>query len=373
MTALKASVRLAFEGFDLAVELDTALDGVLALFGPSGSGKTTLLRVIAGLEQSATGAVRFGDEVWQDSASRCFVPPHRRRIGYVFQDSRLFPHLSVRDNLMYGYRRTPTPERRFSPDDVIRVLGLAPLLDRRPLRLSGGEQQRVALGRAILVNPQVLLMDEPLASLDFARRDEILPVIERVVGEFKLPVIYVSHAIDEVVRLASRIAFLSAGRLIALGTLEDVTTRLELREFTSRLDAGAVIPATVASHDAANQLTRLSFAGNLLLGPFVDLPIGTPVHVLVRSRDVALSLVPPEQTSILNVLRGTVIAIDEPEGPHAHVLLDVGVPLWARIMKVSVRTLGLAPGSTAYALIKAVAVDRRSMGRPTSMDERPTR
>ena len=371
MTHLSVAASLAFRDFTLTASLDTGIEGVLALFGPSGSGKTTLLRVIAGLERAAAGHVRFGDETWQDSAARAFVPPHLRGIGYVFQDARLFAHLSVGNNLLYGYRRTPAAERRIAPDEVIRVLDLAPLLNRRVEALSGGEKQRVALGRALLSCPRILLMDEPLAALDLARKDEVLPFIERVIEEFRLPAVYVSHAIDEVVRLARQIAFVSAGRIVACGPLEEITSRLDLRDYTSRLDAGAVIPVTVAGHDQANQLTRLSFPHGQLLAPHIDLPVGAAVRVLVRSRDVALSRVPPGQTSILNVLEGKVVAIDEPDGPQAHVLLDIGVPLWARIMKISVRELGLAPGVTAYALIKAVAVDRRSIGRPTSMDALP--
>lgn len=371
MIRLNVSAHLAFRDFTLDAALDAEIDGVLALFGPSGSGKTTLLRVIAGLERAATGYVRFDGETWQDSAARSFVPPHRRGIGYVFQDARLFAHLSVNSNLLYGHRRTPASERRIVPDEVIRVLQLSPLLERRVEALSGGEKQRVALGRALLSCPRILLLDEPLTALDIARKDEVLPFIERVIDEFRLPAIYVSHAIDEVVRLARQIAFVSAGRIVACGPLEEITSRLDLRDYTSRLDAGAVIPVTVIGHDQANQLTRLGFPDGQLLAPHIDLPLGTAVRVLVRSRDVALSRVPPGQTSILNVLEGKVVAIDEPDGPQAHVLLDIGVPLWARIMKISVRELGLAPGVTAYALIKAVAVDRRSVGRPTSMDATP--
>jgi molybdate transport system ATP-binding protein len=369
MTRLSVAARLDFRGFRLAAEIDAEIEGVLALFGPSGCGKTSFLRVIAGLERGAAGHVAFGAERWQDSAARRFVPAHKRRIGYVFQDARLFAHLSVERNLRYGYRRTPAAERRIAPEEVVRVLDLAPLLARRVDNLSGGEKQRVALGRAILSSPRLLLMDEPLASLDLARREEVLPFIERVVETFGVPAVFVSHAIDEVVRLARTIALIEDGRILAHGPLQEVTSRLDLTAYTERLDAGAVIPATVEAHAVADQLTRLGFPGGALRAPRLDLPIGAPVRVLVRSRDVALSLVPPASTSILNVLKGTVRAVEPAgDGPQANVLLDIGVPLWARIMKLSVRELGLAPGVTAYALIKAVAVDRRSVGRPTAMD-----
>ena len=368
MSRLALDLALGLGALDLRVALDAPLAGVSALFGPSGSGKTTLLRIIAGLERGATGTVRVGDEIWQDSARGLFVPPHRRRIGFVFQDARLFAHLSVEANLLYGYRRTPAEERRLAPDELIDVLELRPLLGRRVANLSGGERQRIAMGRAFLTSPRLLLMDEPLASLDEARKQQILPYIERLVERFQLPAIYVSHAIDEVLRLAGQVAFMAHGRIAAYGPLNEVTQRLDLREYTGRLDAGAVIAARVLDHDEPNGITRLGFSGGTLIGPRIDLPEGAPVNVLVRSRDVALALEPPRETSILNILEGRVVSVSEDEGPQAHVMLNVGVPLWARIMKRSVNELGLSEGKTVYALIKAVAVDRRSIGRPTRMD-----
>ncbi len=369
MSRLRLDVSLGLGALDLAASLDAPLGGVTALFGPSGSGKTTLLRIIAGLERRARGTVRIGDELWQDSGTNLFVPPHARRVGVVFQDARLFLHLSVEGNLRYGYRRTPAAERALTPDEVIEVLDLQPLLGRRPANLSGGERQRVAIGRALLASPRLLLMDEPLASLDEARKQQILPYIERLVERFHLPVIYVSHAIDEVLRLAGEVAFMAEGRVVAHGPLGAVTQRLDLREYVGRLDAGAVIAARVLDHDEANGITRLGFSGGMLLGPRIDLPEGAPVNVLIRSRDVALSLEPPRRSSFLNILEGHVVAIGHDEGPQAHVMVNVGVPLWARIMKRSVRELGLAEGTPVYALIKAVAVDRRSIGRLTRMDQ----
>jgi molybdate transport system ATP-binding protein len=369
MSRLALDLALGIGALDLKVALDAPLAGVSALFGPSGSGKTTLLRIIAGLERGAAGTVHIGDETWQDSARGLFVPPHRRRIGFVFQDARLFPHLSVEGNLLYGYRRTPAAERRLAPDELIEVLELRPLLARRIANLSGGERQRVAMGRAFLTSPRLLLMDEPLASLDEARKQQILPYIERLVERFQLPVIYVSHAIDEVLRLAGQVAFMAHGRIAAYGPLNEVTQRLDLREYTGRLDAGAVIAARVLDHDEPNGITRLAFSGGTLIGPRIDLPEGAAVNVLIRSRDVALALEPPSETSILNILEGRVVSVSEDEGPQAHVMLNVGVPLWARIMKRSVNELDLREGKKVYALIKAVAVDRRSIGRPTRMDQ----
>lgn len=362
MIPLAVEARIAWPDFALNASLALELRGIAALFGPSGSGKSTLLRCVAGLEPRARGAVRLGDEVWQDG--RVFVPSHRRAVGYVFQDARLFPHLSVEGNLRYGLKRTPAAERRLTLERVARVLDLEPLLDRRPDRLSGGERQRVAIGRAVLGHPRLLLMDEPLAALDAARKEEILPFIERLPAEFALPVLYVTHAIEEVLRLASDLVLIERGRIVAAGPIEDVTSRLELHEYADRLDAGAVLRATVSRHDAARGLTHFAFAGGELRAPLTALPEGAQVNIRIRARDVSLALERPRAISILNVLPGRVVRIGEDGGPQAQILLDVGAPLWARVTRASVADLGLAPGAPVYALLKAVAVDRRSLGRP---------
>ncbi len=367
MTHLAARCRLDYPDFRVDVELDVAVEGVTALFGPSGSGKSSLLRLLAGLERAPGNRIEFDGEVWQDGA-RTFVPPHRRGIGFVFQDARLFPHFSVRANLDYGLKRTPPAERRFGFERVIRVLDLGALLERRPHTLSGGERQRVAIARAVLASPKVLFMDEPLAGLDALRKDEILSFVERLTHELNLPILYVSHALDEVLRLARGLILMSAGRVVATGPLEALTTRLDLRPYTARLDAGAVLRVAVRRHEPARGITRFGFDGVELIGPFTDLPVGAELNLRVRSRDVALSLRPPEGTSILNVLPARVVEIGTDPGPQVHVLLDVGKPLWARIMRQSVQDLGLAPGQPVYALIKAIALDQRSMGRPTAMD-----
>jgi molybdate transport system ATP-binding protein len=365
---LAAACRVAYPGFTLDAELDLPLAGVTALFGPSGSGKTTLLRVLAGLERRPGNRVELAGEIWQDDARGVFVAPHRRPLGFVFQDAGLFPHLSVRGNLAYGFRRVEPGSRRFAFDAVVAAFDLAALLDRAPVGLSGGERQRVALARAVLTSPRLMLLDEPLASLDAARKEEILPFIERLVGEFDIPVLYVSHAIEEVLRLAATLVLVAGGRIVAAGPIEEITARLDLHEYTGRLDAGAVLKTRVKAHEPENGITRLAFRGGDLIGPSIDLPVGAPVNVRVRSRDVALSLEPPRATSILNVLPGRVAEIGDEPGPTVHVLLDVGSPLWARIMRKSIADLGLEAGKPVYALLKAVAVDQRSLGRPTAMD-----
>lgn len=214
--------------------------GVTALFGPSGSGKTTLLRTVAGLERRARGHVVLDEDVWQDDSRRIFIPPHRRGVGFVFQDSRLFPHMSVRANMLYGRRRAPKSMATgtdIAIEHVTDILGLKPLLDRRASALSGGERQRVAIARAVLSRPRLLLMDEPLASLDAGRKEEILPLIQRLAGELAIPILYVTHAIEEILRLASRVVLIDGGKLLAHGALEDITNRLDLRTYTGRLDA----------------------------------------------------------------------------------------------------------------------------------------
>ena len=352
--------------FRLESRLDIPLSGVTAVFGPSGCGKTTLLRAIAGLEREARGRIAFDGTTWQDE--RTFVPTRDRRAGLVFQDARLFSHLTVKGNILYGHRRTPAGERLFRPETVIRLMDLEPLLGRRVASLSGGERQRVSLARAVLANPRLLLMDEPLASLDQDRKEDILPFIERLAGELEIPTLYVSHEIDEVVRLASDLVLMSSGRIVADGPIEEVSNRFDLRSYAGRLDAGSIIRVRVAGHDAETGITHFAFDGGEVVGPRVDMEEGAEVNLRIRSRDVAIALERPGRTSILNILPGRVLEVGPNDGPQAHVLLDVGAPLWARIMRRSVDELELAPGRPIYALVKAVAVDRRSLGRPTAMD-----
>ena len=364
---LEADLVLERKDFRLAASLDARLSGVTAIFGPSGCGKTTLLRAIAGIEREARGRIAFDGEVWQEGCA--FVPARARRAGLVFQDARLFSHLTVRGNILYGFRRTPKNERLFRPETVTHLMDLAPLLGRRVSSLSGGERQRVSFARAVLANPRLLLMDEPLASLDQDRKEDILPFIERLAGELAIPTLYVSHEIDEVVRLASHLVLMNGGRTIASGPIEEVSNRFDLRSYAGRLDAGSIIRMRIAGHDGAAGITRFAFAGGEVIGPRVEMPPGADINLRIRSRDVAIALDPPGRTSILNVLPGQVVEIGPDDGgPQAHVLLDVGAPLWARIMRRSVDELELAPGRPVYALVKAVAVDRRSLGRPTAMD-----
>jgi molybdate transport system ATP-binding protein len=336
--------------------------GLTAFFGRSGSGKTTLANLIAGLARPETGRLSIGDRVMFDAAQGLFVPPEHRRIGYVFQEGRMFPHLSVLKNLQYGRRFLPNGATAPEPDEIIELLALRPLLERRPRNLSGGEKQRVAIGRALLSAPQLLVMDEPLAALDGTHKSEILPFIERLRDEARIPIVYVSHALEEVIRLADTMVILDHGRTVASGAVEDIMGRLDLRPLTGRYEAGAVLNVSVRGHDKTWGLTELGFAGGRLSVPGLDAPLGTELRMRIRARDVSLSLSRPTDTSILNVFEATVREIASAGGPQTEILLDVGTPLIARVTRKSVAAMGLEPGKKVFALVKAAAIDRHTLG-----------
>jgi len=347
--------------------------GITGIYGRSGAGKTTLINMIAGLERPDAGSITLDGQTLFDSAAGVDLAPERRRIGYVFQEDRLFPHLNVRANLDYGRKRRRAMSgargHTISFDDVVAMLGIEDLLGRRTHRLSGGERQRVAIGRALLSGPDLLLMDEPLANLDVERRAEILPYIERLRDDLGLPILYVSHATEEIIRLADTVVLMAEGKTVAAGPVEDVMSRLDLRPLTGRYEAGAVLPVHVAGHDLVDNLSRLAFAGGEMIVPHADLPIGQALRVRVRARDVALSLQAPSGISILNVFAGRVLEIEEAGAAQMDILLDIArdpgdepCRLWARITKRSARELALAPGKPVHALIKAVAIDRHSLG-----------
>ncbi len=360
---LEVDVRRRFGDFALDVCFSVEPGGITALFGRSGAGKTSVVNLIAGLVRPEAGRITLDGRVLFDSGTGVDLPPERRRVGYVFQEGRLFPHLSVAGNLAYGMRRTSKPERRIGFDHVVDLLGLRPFLERRPADLSGGEKQRVAIGRALLMSPRVLLMDEPLASLDAPRKNEILPFVERLRDQLKLAIVYVSHHMEEIVRLADTVVLLSDGRVAAVGPLDEVMSRLDLRPLTGRFEAGSVLTASVEAHDDAFGLTHLSFNGGRLCVRRIDLAVGETLRVRVRARDVSIALKRPEDISILNVFRGTVAEIATDGGLQADVLVDVGSPLWARISNKSVYELGLKIGTPVYALVKAMAIDGHSLGR----------
>ncbi len=358
---LEVDVSRTLGSFDLAARF-SAGRGITALFGRSGVGKTMLVNMLAGLDRPDTGRISINGQVLFDGKANIDVAPEKRRLGYVFQESRLFPHMSVRGNLTYGMNLVAASERRVDFDTVVSLLDIAPLLERRPHNLSGGEKQRVAIGRALLASPRLVLMDEPLANLDAARRAEILPFIESLRDELDIPVVYVSHSMDEIVRLADTVVLMTKGRVAASGPVEEVLSRLDLRPLTGRYDAGAVLPAVVEAHESADKLTRLAVPGGPLFVAQLRLDVGTELRVRVRARDVTLSLEPQDGLSVLNQFQGVVAQIADDDGPHVDVLVDIGTPLWARITRRSAYRLQLAPGAHVHALIKSVAIDRYSLG-----------
>jgi len=337
--------------------------GLTALFGRSGAGKTSVVNVIAGLVRPQRGRIIVAGSVLIDTERGIRVPAHRRRIGYVFQEDRLFPHLTVRQNLLFGWWFAPGPARAARLADVVDLLGIGALLDRRPGRLSGGEKQRVAIGRALLASPRLLLMDEPLASLDDRRKDEILPYIERLRDEAGVPIVYVSHAVAEVTRLANTIVVIADGRVRAVGPLRDVMGRAELYPMAGRFEAGAVLAMRITAHDARWELTELAGAFGSLTVPRLRAPVGAALRVRIRARDVILAATPPTGISALNILAVRVEAVVPIEDAALEVQLRLGAErLLARVTRRSGATLGLAPGREVFAVIKSVAIERSSLG-----------
>jgi molybdate transport system ATP-binding protein len=306
--------------------------------------------------------MQFGDEVWQDEHTGIFLPLHSRPIGYVFQEPRLFPHYNVRSNLLYGYHRTLPEARRISIEQVVDILGIGYLLERRVHNLSGGEQQRVAIGRALLTSPQLLLLDEPLASLDIQRKQELLPFIHRLHAGLQIPVIYVSHAITEILQLADRVVLLKEGALLGIGALNEVLTSLKFRGSFGSHRVGAVLDARVACHEPQYGLTQLEFKGQSLFVPLQTAAIGQLVRVHILSSDVSLVVGRSHSpTSVLNSLEATITEIREMDQSSVDVLLDIGAPLVASITRKSLANLGLEPGQRVFAHIKSVALNEELM------------
>ncbi len=352
---LKARITTGYPGFQLDVDLSLPMDGVTVVFGPSGCGKTTLLRCLSGLEKPDTASVTFGDSIWQSPEQ--FLAPHLRPVGFVFQDARLFPHKSVHANLVYGYQRISPEERRIAPDQVIGLLGLETLLDRFPKNLSAGEKQRVAIGRALLTSPRILMMDEPLANLDLQRKQEILPYLSNMRRELDIPILYVSHSLDEVLQLVDTLVLLEKGRVQAAGPARDVLTERPTGFQPPPTLAGTLLDTTVVDHEEEFGLTRLTFGNQSLHVPRQQLNTGNPLRLHILARDVSLVTGPRDiKTSVLNILEGKVTAIrnDRPEDHSVDVLLDIGQPLLATITRKSLAILKLKPGQTVFAHIKAL-------------------
>ena len=354
MNQISARFHVTWPGFILDLSLNLPGRGVTAIFGQSGSGKTTLLRCIAGLERAEQGFLSFKGDVWQDD--RTFLPTHKRPLGYVFQEASLFPHLTVLGNLRYGLTRSKA-EQAVSLDHAIELLGIGALLERKPERLSGGERQRVGIARALAVSPRILLMDEPLAALDLARKQEILPYLERLRDELEMPILYVTHSPDEVGRLANHLVALEGGSVVAEGPLAETLARIDLPIRLGE-ERGVVLEGFVAERDETWHLERVQFPGGSLWMRDRALPLGHTVRVRIPSGGISLSRVPQQDSSILNTLAGVVEAIGDDDHPaHSLVRVKIGESvLLARITKRSVAALELHPGLLVWAQVKSVAV-----------------
>ena len=359
--SIDIAVRHRFPGMEIDVAF-TAPQGVTALFGRSGAGKTTVVNAVAGLLRPTAGRAVVDGRVLFDTESREWLPPHKRRIGYVFQDGRLFPHLTVRQNLLYGrwFAKLPKDEAGFRR--IVDLLGIGELLSRRPGALSGGEKQRVAIGRALLSGPSLLLMDEPLAALDETRKEEILPYLERIRDEAQVPILYVSHSMPEIARLATTMVALRDGRVVRSGPVEAVTADPDAVTDLGVRDAGSVLTGTVAAHHP-DALSEISLSTGSLLLPRMQAPVGSSVRIRIEAQDVMLALDKPERVSALNILPVTVVAVRQGAGPGVMVQLALGDDrILARVTRRSADALGLRPDLACYAVVKSVSVARGNVG-----------
>jgi molybdate transport system ATP-binding protein len=354
--SLSISLSHCFPSVRMDIAFEVPSPGVTVLFGPSGSGKSTIINAAAGLLRPDVCRIEIDGTVLADTRSGVWLPPERRRVGLVFQDSRLFPHMSVGTNLRFGMRRVGPGAVRF--DEIVDLLGIGALLGRRPYTLSGGERQRVAIGRALLAQPHLLLMDEPLASLDTARKAEIMPFLTRLKTALRLPILYVTHSLDEVVRLADAMVLLEAGKIVGFGSVPEVAARADL-PLAQRDDAGALLLCRVLEHDGKRALTRLEGGGTSLWVPLLDLPIGAECRARVPAREVILAAQPPESISLHNIVPGTVRRIVNDALRHS-VIVEIGLPsggLLSRVTEDAVVRLGLSPGHPVLALIKSTSIE----------------
>ncbi|MBC2834028.1 molybdenum ABC transporter ATP-binding protein [Paragemmobacter straminiformis] len=362
--SLSVDLHHRFDGFTLSARFDVP-QGVTVLFGKSGAGKSTVISAVAGLLRPDRGRILLDGVTLLDTDARIALPPHRRRIGYVFQDGRLFPHLTVRQNLLYGRWFAPSsagPADRPAFDRIVDLLGIAPLLHRRPGLLSGGEKSRVAIGRAILSNPRLLLMDEPLAALDEARKAEILPYLERLRDELRLPILYVSHSLAEVARLATTVVLLDAGKVLATGPAAEVLADPSVAPLVGLRNAGAILTARLAAHEA-DGLSRLDSSAGPILLPRLSQPLGSVLRLRILAQDVMIATEAPKGISALNILPCRISAIHIGDGPGAIVQLAAGEDmLIARITRRSVQSLKLTQGAAVFAVLKAVSVAQENVG-----------
>ena len=354
---LRLSVVKRWKGFKLRAQLEAPTPGVIALFGRSGCGKTTLINIISGLLPPDEGRVELEGDVLTDTRERVRIPVERRRIGYVFQEARLFPHLGVLANLRYGLRRAPRESRSIGLDEVLALLGLEPLLERRPYQLSGGERQRVALGRALLSQPRLLLLDEPLAALDAARREEVLPYLERLRDQLSIPMVFVSHQLDEVLRLATHVALMEAGEIVASGTLTDISLRPELRAIVGSEAVGAVLDGVVTRVDPEGGMVDVQLGGGVLHVSLQEARVGARMRVQLLARDIILATEPPRGLSVRNAVQGVITDVADDVGNAVLIKVDIGAgaAVLSRVTRSAMAALQLRVGMTIWVLVKAVS------------------
>ncbi len=356
MPPITARFQLAYNNFSLDVDLQLPSTGITILFGSSGSGKTTLLRCIAGLEQAPIGFLEINGSVWQDSEHKVFLPTYQRNLGYVFQEANLFPHLSVEDNLQFGLKRLDKRPNKADLKNLLELLGIEHLLKRKPDRLSGGEKQRVAIARALALNPDILLMDEPLAALDFKRKQEILPFLTRLHQQLEIPVLYVTHSHQEVAQLTDTLVLLEEGKVLASGSLSETLSRLDL-PFAQDKEASTVWQATLIAHEADYYLTRVTITDESLSLPFIDAALGTSLRIQIYARDVSIALEKPKATSILNILPAIINDFTHDSYGQCIVQLRVGTQsLLAHITRKSALLLGLKRDMPVYVQIKGTSL-----------------
>jgi molybdate transport system ATP-binding protein len=366
---LSVAVKKRRGSFCLEAAFELPTPGVMALFGRSGSGKSTLVNVIAGLLDADVGRVALDDEVLLDTERRVDVPPERRRIGYVFQDARLFPHMSVAANLQYGEKRAAA-QRFINLDTVAALLDLGSLMERRTHQLSGGEKQRVAIGRALLSQPNLLLLDEPLASLDTARREEVLPYLEILRDQLAVPMVYVSHNFDEVLRLATHVVLMDGGKTIAQGGVGEMSVNQDLRAIIGADAVGAIVDGTVLGIDPSSGLLRVNVGRGELKVQAIDVVAGARLRVQMLARDIIVASQEPRHLSVRNVLPGVVASVASDDLDSQLVAIDIGgTMITARVTTAAARELGLVPGLPVWALVKAVSLRGHSFAAPRSLSE----
>ena len=342
--------------FQLDVDLKLPNSGVSVLFGESGSGKTSVLRCIAGLQKPASSRLEINDRVWQDSSQNLFLPAYQRPVGYVFQQANLFPHLTVSENINFGVKRLGRSHQPAALTDLIELLGISQLLKRYPVKLSGGEQQRVAIARALALNPEILLLDEPLAALDLKRKQEVLPYLQRLQQSLQIPMIYITHSLTEMAQLADHLVLLANGRVLAAGDLSSTLTQIDL-PWAQQRDASVVWPVTLVEHDHHEQLSKVSFAGGELYLPLINAALGKLLRLQIFARDVSITLHYPAASSILNIISATITEIKQLEPGQVLLKLKVGESiLLAHITAKSSRLLNLLVGGQVYVQIKGSSV-----------------